>query len=70
MSIQRVGKNQTKMIYFKKFTLYDNSETTISNSSSTVTRVVCNHIYINTGLTLQGVPIKRCLKCKQEKKSD
>ena len=28
-----------------------------------VIKLVCEHSWINTGMTLQGVTLKRCMKC-------
>jgi len=28
-----------------------------------VIKSVCEHYWINTGMTLQGVALKRCMKC-------
>lgn len=54
---------------FEKYSTYDNVETFATNSTTPllglfgVIKSVCEHSWINTGITVQGVSLKRCMKC-------
>lgn len=53
---------------FKKYSFYDNSEVFATNVT-TLHSGCKEHSWINTELTLQGISLKRCMKCGETKQA-